>query len=174
MEYKGVADHVCMACSGCRGHYAAIPGPVTIRCMITLSRQVDMRLLVGLLLLFASLSLALGIYQARQVLHLLQHGLRASAEVVAVHSGARGARKAVLRFRTASGEVREVRDRFLMHLVRYHAGDAVIALYDPLDPDNATVDNGPWIWQEPGFLLAGFVVLAGLAILIPRAQARQA
>lgn len=141
--------------------------------MPKIRKRADKRLAVGLLLLFATLSLALGIYQARQLLHLLQNGLRSPAVVVAIHRGARGSRQAVLRFRTETGRVLEVRDRFRMYLVRHHAGDAVIALYDPLDPDNATIDTGPWMWQEPALLLAGCVVLAGLAVLVQRLETRQ-
>jgi len=141
--------------------------------MQKLLKQVDRRQPVWLLLLFATLSLALGIYQTRQLMHLQQNGLRATAEVVAIETGIKGARKAVLRFRTETGTVQETRDRFRMYLVRYHTGDAVIALYDPLEPGNATVDTGPWMWQEPALLFTGFAVLAGLAMLVPRLQARQ-
>ncbi|HYQ72714.1 MAG TPA: DUF3592 domain-containing protein [Gammaproteobacteria bacterium] len=134
-------------------------------------RHANPRLLRWLLLLFAALSLVFGIRQTQELRHLQQHGLRTPAEVVAVDIGARGARMAVLRFRTQTGELQETRDMFRMYLVRYHAGDSVTALYDPQDPGMATVDNGPWMWQEPGLLLAGFVFLAGLWLLVPRWQA---
>lgn len=136
-------------------------------------RRGNNRLPFRLLLLFASLSLALGIYQTQQLLQLLQDGVRAPAEVVAIHHGARGARMAVLRFRTEAGREQETRDRFQMYLVRHHAGDTVVVLYDPSAPDNATIDIGPWMWQEPAFLLAGFAVLAGLAVLAHRFETRQ-
>ena len=118
--------------------------------------------------LFAFISLGIAVYETRTLLHLLNNGKRADAVVVAIDVGTKGGKKAVFQFTTASGEQVTSDDLLQMFLIRHDPGDAVTVLYDPSNTKIATIDIGPWMWQEPGFLYFGFALFFGLGILLPR------
>ena len=120
--------------------------------------------------LFALISLGIAMYETRTLLHLLKNGKRADAVVVEIDVGTKGGKKAVFQFTTESGEQVSSHDLLQMFLIRHDPGDAVIVLYDPSDTKIATIDIGPWMWQEPGFLYFGFVFLFGLGVLLSRGR----
>lgn len=124
--------------------------------------------------LLAFVSLGIAVHETRALLALLEHGERANAVVVGIHVGVKGGKKAMFEFETESGERVTSRDLFQMYLVRHEVGDAVVALYESRDPQVATIDIGPWMWQEPGLLYFAFAFLAGLGVLLLRAERRAA
>lgn len=52
-------------------------------------------------------------------------------------------------------------------------GDRVRIIYDPRDPETATVDLGLWTWRQPALFYVGSVFLAALALLLGSMFARE-
>jgi hypothetical protein len=117
-------------------------------------------------IIFALLSLAMGWHTGLQVNRMETAGIQAEAVVTAVHTGARNSKTAVVAFRTGRDEEIVTECLSPMLLVRNNVGDRVTVLYEPDEPTKAMIDNGAWNWGQPVIGVAGFVVLAGIAVLM--------
>lgn len=76
---------------------------------------------------------------------------------IAVREAANGR---YLEFKEQYGRTVRTRDLSQLHLIRPHRGQRVTVIYDPADPEQATIDLGPWTWQEPAL----FYVLSRLSV----------
>ena len=130
----------------------------------------DRQFRLGLLAcwLLALLCLGFGIASTMELLRLLDEGERADAVVTGIDVGARNTKRAILEFTTRDGTRVNTRDTFQLFLIRPEPGEHVRVIYDPVEPETATIDLGPWTWQQPVMLYGGFVFLAGLAIVMAR------
>ena len=117
--------------------------------------------------------LAGGVYQAQVLLSLLHNGRTAQAQVIDVDVGAKGNKRAVLRFVTETGDTVVARDQFDMLLFRFEQGDSVTVLYDTSNTRNVTIDLGAWLWLQPAVFIFGFFFLIALGILLTRLRRRK-
>jgi hypothetical protein len=117
--------------------------------------------------------LAGGVYQSFVLLSLLHNGRTAQAQVVDVDVGAKGNKRAVLRFVTEAGDTAVARDQFDMLLFRFEQGDSVTVLYDPSNTQSATIDLGPWLWLQPAVFMLGLVFIIALGRLLTRLRRRR-
>ncbi len=98
----------------------------------------------------------------------MDHGERTQGVILQIKTGAKGSKRAVLKFKTIEEELIETPDFFPLFFEKRKKGEQVTVLYDPRNPKTATIDTGFWLWKIPAFLYFGFVFLFLLTIIIDR------
>lgn len=116
----------------------------------------------------ALVSLGCAVYSTATLHYLLTEGVKTDAVVAGIHSGTKGSKRAVLEFTDQQGRPVKTRDYCQFFLVRPDRGEQVTVIYDPENPQTATIDLGIWTWQQPVAFYLGFLFLAGLGALIFR------
>ena len=134
-----------------------------IRVRAQLARLTPLLLLAGVGLL------ALGAYQTRWLLKLEASGLRSSGRVTSLSASTTSnggtTYHPVVSYRDSTGRTIVFRDSAGSNPPLYHAGDAVIVLYQPGDPPRAIIDRGVWNWLPAVvlYLLGGVLAAGGVA-----------
>ncbi|MCP3870700.1 MAG: DUF3592 domain-containing protein [Gammaproteobacteria bacterium] len=123
--------------------------------------------------LLAVTFLAAGVYEIGFLMPLLNDGKRADATVVEIKIGVKGGKRALLQFVTEAGKTEVADDHFEMLFFRFEKGARVTVLYDPKNPQIATIDLGLWVWQLPMFFFSGFLILSILGIVLFRHKPRK-
>lgn len=110
-------------------------------------------------------------YHTKQLLPLWNNGARAQATVVDIKRGARGSKWAIYNFITSEGQAITSRDMFQMYLIRPDLRDELTVFYSPDNPQVVTADFGWMTWQGTFIFSGGFLLLAGISLLIFRHRA---
>lgn len=136
------------------------------------------RLAIPLLLIFAAILVAVGIYQSVRISHLESAGLRAQGEVVRLkeeYSSGNGGHYnyyPIVRVQLSKNSYFEFKDSMGSNPPSYRRGDTVSVLYLAEDPQrSATIDRGTyWNWAIPVviFLFAAIVIAILVSMQWPR------
>lgn len=116
--------------------------------------------------ILALVSLGCAVYSTATLHYLLTEGVKTDGVVAGIHSGVKGAKRAILEFTDQQGRPVKTRDYCQFFLIRPDRGEQVTVIYDPENPETATIEMGIWTWQQPVAFYLGFLFLAAIGIFI--------
>jgi Protein of unknown function (DUF3592) len=128
-----------------------------------------------LVCLLAFAFIGLGVYLARNTAQLLATGARAAGQVVGMessHSSSSYTYYPVVAFEAAGGQRTQFKDRMGSNPPSYSTGMKVTVIYDPANPQTASIDHGIGNWLGTMLSISGGAVLLLMAVSSARSQRR--